>query len=127
MNKANNREYRTKLDYSIGKRVRENYLLNPFLWSFMALTGGAAFWLNREYNAFSPLQGHIDQMALLLEHYAALFVKIVQEEIFIWANWDKSSCIGLAIGSMVVFFILRNLKTDIDIEQAEYAHAAEVE
>ena len=55
MNKANSREYRTKLDYSISKNLHENYLLNPFLWSFIAAASGGAFWLSREYNAFQPL------------------------------------------------------------------------
>lgn len=55
MNKANSREYRTKLDYSISKNLHEKYLLNPFLWSFIAAASGGAFWLSREFNAFQPL------------------------------------------------------------------------
>ena len=74
MNKANSREYRTKLDYSISKNFHENYLLNPFLWSFIALASGGAFWLNREYNALQPINSGITEMALQLENSAALLI-----------------------------------------------------
>ena len=64
MNKANSREYRTKLDYSITKKLHENYLLNPFIWSAIAIASGAAFWLNREYNALDPINSYLNEMAL---------------------------------------------------------------
>ena len=102
---------RSKVDYTLTNTIVYNYLYSPLLWGFVLSTGASTYWLNREYNAGALFVSRVlDPLAL----YVDLFIQIVTNDLSNPETWDTGTVMGFSILSLLVIFVVYNIKLEND-------------